>query len=133
MTVDELKQLCRGFAGATEVLQGAPSNVLIYSVGEKNFAYFKTSEPEKWRFSLRVSADRFLELTGVPGVKPARYMARFHWITIVSVSHFPAGYLSELLEWSYHTALGSLTKARQRSIAGPRAGVGSERLNPSFP
>lgn len=121
MTVDELKQLCRGFVGATEVMHGAPSNVLTYSVGEKNFAYFKTSEPEKWRFSIRVSADRFLELTEVPGVKPARYMARFHWITIISVGHFPPAYLAELVECSYQTALGSLTKAKQRSIAGPRA------------
>lgn len=121
MTVDELKLLCRGFAGATEALQGAPSNVLVYSVGEKNFAYFKTSEPEQWRFSLRVSADRFLELTGMPGVKPARYMARFHWITIVNVNHFPAAYLVELVECSYRTALGSFSKAKQRSIAGLRA------------
>ena len=120
MTVDELKQLCRGFVGATEVMHGAPSNVLTYAVGEKNFAYFKTSEPEKWRFSIRVSPDRFLELTGMHGVKPAKYMARFHWITIVKVGHFPPDYLAELVGCSYRIALGSLTKTKQRSIAGPR-------------
>ncbi len=101
-------------------MHGAPSNVLTYSVGEKNFAYFKTSEPEKWRFSIRVSPDRFLELTGIPGVKPAKYMARFHWVTIVSVRHFPPDYLAELVGCSYRTALSSLTKAKQRSIAGLR-------------
>ena len=85
MNVEELKSFCRGYAGATEVLHGAPTNVLAYAVGGKNFAYFKTSEPEKWRFSTRVSADRFVELTDIPGVKPARYMGRFHWVTIVEV------------------------------------------------
>lgn len=120
MTVEELKRLCRGFAGATEALHGAPSNVLVYSVGEKNFAYFKTSEPEKWRFSIRVSSDRFLELTGIPGIKPARYMGRFHWVTIVNVNHFPSSaYLAELVEYSYYKALGSLSKAKQREITGP--------------
>lgn len=118
MTVDELKALCQTFPGATEALHGAPSNVLAYSVGDKNFAYFKTSEPERWRFSLRVSSDRFVELTGVPGVKPARYMGRFHWVTIVKVQQFPADYLTELLEWSYAKALGSLSKSKQREVAG---------------
>jgi predicted DNA-binding protein (MmcQ/YjbR family) len=118
MNVEELKLFCRGFGGATESLHGAPNNVLVYSVGKKNFAYFKTSEPEKWRFSVRVSADRFVELTGIPGVKPARYMGRFHWVTIVNVDHFPPAYLAELVEWSYRKALGSLSKAGQRAIAG---------------
>jgi predicted DNA-binding protein (MmcQ/YjbR family) len=118
MNVEELKSFCRGFAGATEVLHGAPTNVLAYAVGGKNFAYFKTSEPEKWRFSTRVSTDRFVELTDIPGVKPARYMGRFHWVTIVGVEHFPSSYLAELVEWSYRKAFGSLSKVAQRAIAG---------------
>ncbi|MCS0628676.1 MmcQ/YjbR family DNA-binding protein [Telluria mixta] len=122
MNVEELKSFCRGFAGATEVLHGAPTNVLAYAVGGKNFAYFKTSEPEKWRFSTRVSTDRFVELTDIPGVKPARYMGRFHWVTIVQVEHFPPAYLAELVEWSYRKALGSLSKAAQRAIAGDKEG-----------
>jgi len=122
MNPEELKIYCRGFPGATETLLGAPSNVLTYAVGEKSFAYFKTSDPEKWRFSTRVSPDRFLELTGVPGVKPARYMGRFHWVTIVRVEHFPADYLAELVECSYRKALGSLSKSRQQAIAGTSSG-----------
>ena len=63
-----------------------PGNILVYSVAGKTFAYFKTSEPEQWRFSFRVTADRFLELTDMPGVKPARYMGRFHGVTIIRAS-----------------------------------------------
>jgi predicted DNA-binding protein (MmcQ/YjbR family) len=118
MTVEELKLLCRGYACASEKLHGAPSNVLTYSIDGKNFAYFKTSEPEIWRFSIRVCADRFLELTGIPGVKPARYMGRFHWITIVDVRNFPEAYLVELVASSYRKAFDSLSKTRQREIAG---------------
>lgn len=118
MNTEELKSLCRGYAGATEALHPAPSNVLAYSVGEKSFAYFKTSEPEQWRFSLRVTPGRFVELTDIAGVKPARYMGRFHWVTIVQVERFPEDYLVELVEWSYRKALGSLSKARQRALVG---------------
>jgi predicted DNA-binding protein (MmcQ/YjbR family) len=49
-------------------------------------------------------------------VKPARYRGRFHWVTIVNVSSFPASYLTELVEWSYQRALASLSKARQTAI-----------------
>ena len=70
----------------------------------RKFAYFKTSEPERWRFSVRVSPDRFVELLDMPGVKPARYRGRYGWITIVQVSAFPGGYLRELVDASFERA-----------------------------
>ena len=117
MNVRQLKQFCRGFGGATETLHEEPYNFLVYAVGGRKFAYFKTSHLEKWRFSVRVAPDRFIELTDVPGVKPARYRGRFHWITIVNVSSFPAPYLKELVEASYQKAFASLSKSRQRHFA----------------
>lgn len=116
MNVAKLKVFCRGFPGATETHYGEPWNFLVYSVGTRKFAYFKTSHPEKWRFSVRVEPGRFIELTDVPGVKPARYRGRFGWITIVSVSTFPADYLTELVEWSYHRAVDSLNKRARNAI-----------------
>lgn len=121
MNLSQVKEFCGAFPGAVEVLHGEPSNVLMYSVGGKYFAYFKTSEPERWRFSLRVTPDRFVELTDMPGVKPARYMGRFHWVTIVEVQHFPSAYLKELVEWSYQKALGSLSKAKRLAAITPGA------------
>ena len=118
MNVSQLKQYCRKFSNATETLYEEPYNFLVYSVGGKKFAYFKSSLPERWRFSTRVTLDRFIELTDVPGVKPARYRGRFQWITIVDVSSFPAGYLEELVEWSYQRAFASLSRARQLAIRG---------------
>lgn len=116
MNVSQLKRFCRAFPDATETLYGDPCNFLVYAVGGKKFAYFKTSDPERWRFSMRVTPDRFIELTDVPGVKPARYRGRFHWITIVNVSAFPTVYLGELVEWSYRRAFTSLSKTRQRAV-----------------
>jgi predicted DNA-binding protein (MmcQ/YjbR family) len=118
MNVHKLKQFCRRFPGAAEALYGEPSNFLVYAVGGNKFAYFKTSQPERWRFSIRVDPDRFVELTDVPGVKPARYRGRFHWITIVAVDSFPASYLTELVEWSYRKAFASLSKTKQNTIYG---------------
>src|SRR5215475_12470197 len=116
MNVAQLKRFCRGFPSATETLYGDPWNFLVYSIGGRKFAYFKTSAPERWRFSMKVAPDRFIELTDVPGVKPARYRGRYGWITIVNVSGFPAGYLEELVEWSYRWALASLSKTMQAAL-----------------
>lgn len=107
MNVTQLKRFCREFPDAVETLYHAPDNWLVYSVRGRKFAYFKTSEPERWRFSVRVSLDRFVELTEVPGVKPARWRGRYGWITIVDVSAFPAQYLKELVGASYRRVLPS--------------------------
>jgi predicted DNA-binding protein (MmcQ/YjbR family) len=115
MNVSQLKNFCRGLPNATETLYGEPYNFLVYSVRGKKFAYFKTSQPERWRFSVRVTPDRFVELTDMAGVKPARYRGRFGWITIVKVESFPAAYLKELVRSSYQSALSGSSKTRQDS------------------
>jgi predicted DNA-binding protein (MmcQ/YjbR family) len=111
-----LKAYCARFPGATSRALDPPYNILLYEVGGKQFAYFKLSEPEKWRFSFRATPERFLELTGIPGIKPARFMARFHWVTIVDVRDVPAAYLRELVDWSYRRALASLSKKKQAAL-----------------
>ncbi len=116
MNTEQLKEICSGLPGVRNREYGHPSNILVYYVGVKKFAYFKTSEPEKWRFSIRVTPDRFVELTDVPGIKPARYMARFHWVTIVNPNSVSSDYLNELILWSYKKALGSLGKAKQQQL-----------------
>lgn len=118
MDVDAVKALCGGYPGASSTLYGPPSNVLVYYVAGRKFAYFKTSEPERWRFSVRTSPERFLELTDVPGIKPARYLARFHWVTIVDVGAVPADYLRELVEWSYVRAADRSAKRRRAAGGG---------------
>lgn len=116
MDTKRLKRLCGGYRGAEAVLLPEPMNVLSYRVSGKTFAYFKTSEPERWRFSIKVTPERFLELTDVPGIKPARWMGRWRWITIVEVASVPEDYLRELVDWSYRDAVAHLSKRRQREL-----------------
>lgn len=124
MDVVAVKELCSRYPGAVSKLFGPPSNVLVYYVGGKKFAYFKTSDPEKWRFSICTTPERFLELTDVPGIKPARYLAKLHWVTIVDVGTVPDEYLQELIAWSYN-------KANTRPQRRQRSAVASERPNNS--
>lgn len=116
MNVDAVKRYCSDQPGTVERESGEPANVLSYKVGDKVFAYFKTSEPERWRFSIRVTPERFIELTDQPGMKPARYMQRFHWVTVVDVNSVESTVLIELINWSYQKAFSGLTKKRQKQI-----------------
>ena len=116
MDTDQLKAFCADFPAADVVLHGEPSNILVYAVGGKTFAYFKTSEPERWRFSIRVTPERFVELTDQPGIKPARWMGRWYWVTVVDVRRMPQDYLRELVTWSYQHALGKLSRKRRAAL-----------------
>lgn len=115
MNVKQLQKFCRSLPGATERLLPDPYNVLLYELEKHAFAYFKTSEPERWRFSIKVTPSQFLELTDRPGVKPARWRGRFHWITIVDVAAFPADYLRDLVRESHEVARQKLPRARRPS------------------
>ncbi len=110
MNVEQLKNYCAGFTNSKVVDAEYPANLLSYNIGQKKFAYFKTSPPERWRFSIRVTAERFLELTDQEGIQPAKYMHRFHWVTIINVNRVDEGYLKELVQCSYQQALSSLSK-----------------------
>ena len=123
MDTAQLKRFCSRFPAATKTLHGEPSNILVYAVGGKTFAYFKTSEPERWRFSIRVTPERFVELTDQPGIKPARWMGRWYWITVVDVRRVPEDYLRELVTWSYRRALGTLSGKRRMALVGDEAYV----------
>lgn len=116
MNVSSLQEFCRALPGADQRLLPDPYNILVYSVGERDFAYFKTSDPERWRFSVKVTPPRFVELTDMPGVKPARYRGRHHWVTIVDVAAFPSPYLRELVAWSHRHALQALSGVKRRAV-----------------
>lgn len=118
MDTTQLKRLCARFPAATKTLHGEPSNILVFAVGGKTFAYFKTSEPERWRFSFRVTPERFVELTDQPGIKPARWMGRWYWVTVVDVQRVPEDYLRELVDWSYRNALDKLSRKRRAELVG---------------
>jgi len=127
MDVAALKRHCRALPGAVEVLHGPPANILLYELGGRRFAYFKTSEPERWRFSFKASPERFLELTDQPGIKPARWLGHHRWVTVVDVSAMPAAYLEDLVAWSYRYVLERLPRRQRAALTGDAPDAGGAR------
>jgi len=116
MNVEQLKLYCLSLPGSKTKEIKHPGNLLSYSLLGKKFAYFKTSQPEQWRFSFKASPAVFMELTDREGFKPARFMGRFYWVTAVNVNEMNEDYLKSLIEYSYQAAFTSLPKYKQASI-----------------
>ena len=99
MDVAALKRHCRSLPGSVEQVYADPANILTYAVGGKRFAYFKTSAPERWRFSFKVAPEL---RTVQPGIKPARRV--------------PTAELKALVGWSYGYAWDRLTRRQRAAI-----------------
>ena len=79
MSVDFIRELCLSLPHVTEEIQW--EDHLLFKIGGKMFA-ITTLGPIGMRLSVKASDDRFAELTEVPGVIPAPYMARNKWIAL---------------------------------------------------
>ncbi len=60
--------------------------------------------------------ERFLELTGVPGVIPAPYLARAKWVQVKAGHALGTPALNALIERSHALVMARLTKKLQREL-----------------
>lgn len=107
-----LLYLCRSLPGVTEDVKW--DNDLVFSVGGKMFACFELPEGEP--FSFKVHPDTFDVLTGQPGIKPAPYLAKHHWVSVESQGVLPSDVLDELVEESHGLVASKLSKKRRTEL-----------------
>ena len=60
--------------------------------------------------------ERFLELTDQPGIIPAPYMARAHWISVVEPPRFSSAELSGFILDAYVLVRAKLAKKLQAEL-----------------
>lgn len=108
------RQVAAALPGATaDVKWGAN---LVYSVGCKMFCIFLPHDSAPLVCSFKVDADRFLELTGVPGVAPAPYLARAHWVKVTLGHQLHLDDLDALIRRSHALVAAKLTKKLQTEL-----------------
>ena len=74
------RALAASLPGATEDIKWGAD--LVYSVGGRMFCVLLLEAGRAATCSFKVDSERFLELTGVPGVIPAPYLARAKWVQL---------------------------------------------------
>lgn len=90
-------------------------NDLVFSVGGKMFCAMEAGSGRGLAF--KVEESRFLELTDRPGIVPAPYLARAHWISLAEADALAEAETKALIRRSYELVRAKLTRKLQREFA----------------
>ncbi|KZC35745.1 MmcQ/YjbR family DNA-binding protein [Rhodanobacter denitrificans] len=116
LSAAQLDALCGHWPGVSRDTKWGVDRV--FSVGGKMFAVMPSDGSEGGRLSCKVADERFLELTDQPGIIPAPYLARAHWISIVEPQRFATAELEAFVLDAYTLVRAKLTKKLQAAL-GP--------------
>ncbi len=108
----QLISACRSLPGTTEDVKWEHN--LVFSVGAKMFAVFDL--PAGSQLSFKVDPDAFDALTRTPGVIPAPYLAKHHWVKLEATETLPYELVEELLAESHAIVAAKLSKRAQREL-----------------
>ena len=115
MNIEQLRKFCLAFPGATEDVKWG--NDLCFSVGAKMFTV-TSADSSDGGVSLKTTPEKFAELTERPGIIPAHYVARYHWITIEDQKAVAASELKDLIRESYQLVFDKLPAKARKAISG---------------
>jgi predicted DNA-binding protein (MmcQ/YjbR family) len=91
-------------------------NDWVASVGGRMFLV-GGPHPGAWTHcSFKVDDHRFLELTGLPGLAPAPYVARYHWVAVSDARALPLAELKALVTRSHALVAAKLPKKLRLSL-----------------
>jgi len=115
MNIERLRKFCLAFPGATEDIKWGAD--LCFSVGGKMFTV-TSADSSEGGVSLKTTPEKFAELTERPGVIPAHYVARYHWITIEDLKAVSKTELKDLIRESYQMVFDKLPAKTKKTITG---------------
>jgi predicted DNA-binding protein (MmcQ/YjbR family) len=113
MSFAALKKHAAGLPAATVDLKWQVD--WVASVGGRMF-FVGGPEPRWSRVAFKVEEHRFLELTGLPGIVPAPYLARAKWVQVQDMAALPLAHLKALVERSHALVASRLTRAQRREL-----------------
>ena len=116
ITTTGLQRLCNRWPGVTIDIKWGDN--LVFSVGGRMFAMTHADGRDGGRLAFKVADERFLELTDLPGIIPAPYLARARWISVVEPRRFTTVELQALVLDAYALIRARLTKKLQSEL-GP--------------
>jgi predicted DNA-binding protein (MmcQ/YjbR family) len=96
---------------------------LVFKIGGKMYAV-TVLEPGPLCLSFKCTPENFAELTERPGIVPAPYSARYHWVALESEDALPAAEIKRLIAESYEMVLAKLPKKTQAALDGTLRGPG---------
>lgn len=114
LTHPDLATLCLSLPGATRDVKWQDQEV--FSVGAKMFCIRHLHWQTSPALAFKVSPERFLELTDQAGIRPAPYLARYHWVSLSDTGVVPADVLESLIRQSYCLVRAKLPKTLRDAL-----------------
>lgn len=109
MTTDQIAAFCLALPGAREDYKWG--GVRVFSIAQtRMFAVMGLSGDD---LAFKVASDLFLGYVDRPGVRPAPYLARAHWISLKMPFAMGAHELQDLLTRSHQLVVDRLPKRQQ--------------------
>ena len=108
MDPESIREFCLSLPHATEGVQW--ENDLLFRIGGKMFAVLALEPSHGVVFCFKTTPEEFAELTERPGIIPAPYLARYHWVGLQSLDALDPGDLKEGVEASYQMVRAKLPK-----------------------
>ena len=105
--IEMVRTFCLAMPHAKESIQWG--NNLVIKVGGKMFAVMGLEPHPVW-LSFKCSPEDFLELTERPGIIPAPYLARHHWVALEKKDALTQSELEHQLRRSYELVFERLSK-----------------------
>lgn len=106
MNEEQVAQFCLSLPGAQEDYKWG--GVRVFSVaGNKMFAVMDLAGAG---LSFKVDKELFLGYVDIPGVRPAPYLARAHWISVAPPYALGRQAVEDLLKRSHQLVVGKLPK-----------------------
>jgi len=120
MRTEWVRWYCMSLPHVTEQVQW--ENTLVFKIGGRMFA-LAALEPSGQSMSdclsLKCSAEVFMELVERPGIVPAPYLARAHWVALESLDAVPLPELERMLREAYELVFAKLPKMAQAELRKP--------------
>ena len=121
MSAEWVRRFCLSLPQTTEKVQWG--NALVFNVGEKMYAVTRLEPGDVW-MSFKCTPEEFAELTERPGILPAPYLARAHWVALESEEALPASEVKRLLRSAYELVFAKLPKRTQQELQKIKPGNG---------
>ncbi|RMQ47675.1 hypothetical protein ALQ04_05325 [Pseudomonas cichorii] len=112
MQTEDIARFCLDLPGAREDYKWG--GMRVFSVAEKKM--FAVMDLAGQGLSFKVHADLFLGYVDRPGIRPAPYLARAHWISVRQPYALSDDEIRDLLTRSHQLVVGKLPKRQQIAL-----------------
>jgi predicted DNA-binding protein (MmcQ/YjbR family) len=91
-------------------------NDRVFKIAGKMYAVIGPPDDKVSGMSFKAAEESFRILTELPGIKPAPYLARAHWVWLDKPTRLPAKELRAYLTRAHAIVASGLTKKKQKEL-----------------